>query len=55
MAVYVNYVDDALKVIFKGARPFKANLDQSQHRMRYLILSCQNPTIFVPGNMTFDF
>ena len=55
MAIYVNYVDDALKIIFEAAIPFKGNLDQNQERMRYLILYCQNQTIFVPGNVTFDF
>lgn len=46
MDIYVNYVDDALKIIFKAAIPFKAKLDQNQDRMRYPTLSCQKLTIY---------
>ena len=45
MDIYVNYVDDALKIIFKAVIPFKAKLDQNQDRMRYPTLSCQKLTI----------
>lgn len=46
MDIYVKYVDDALKIIFKAAMPFKAKLDQNQDRMRYPTLSCQKLTIY---------
>ena len=46
MDIYVNYVDDELKIIFKAAIPFNAELDQNQDRMRYPTLSCQKLIIY---------